>query len=192
MIQRFGDYETTQAYGDFQKLPKGGYELKIYNVKQESGNYGAYLVISFDIEAGDYYHYYAKDYKNQQSEEKKWRGKYLLNVPNDDGSDKDNWTKRRFKTFTTALEDSNPGYHFDWDEQKFKNKVIGGLFNEREFEASNGEVKRATNLAAVCSIEKIRSGDYTIPEDKLLKKATASTSGFMDIPEGAGEELPFA
>ena len=28
-IKRFGDYEKTQAYGDYEVLPKGGYVVKI-------------------------------------------------------------------------------------------------------------------------------------------------------------------
>lgn len=28
-IKRFGDYDKTQAYGDFQPLPKGGYVVRI-------------------------------------------------------------------------------------------------------------------------------------------------------------------
>ena len=132
-IKRFGDYEKTQAYGDYEG-------------------------------------FYAKEYKAQQSEDKKWHCNYLLNIPNDDGSEKDNWTKRRFKTFTEALEESNPGYRFDWDEQKFKGKIAGGLFNEREY------------------------GDYKLPKDKILSSnnsSRANSDDFMSVPDGTDEELPF-
>jgi hypothetical protein len=57
-------------------------------------------------------------------------------------------------------------------------------------------VRSATNLAQLCEVEKIRSGKYQLPNDKLLKKsapAPASGDSFMDIPATAGEEeeLPF-
>ena len=86
--------------------------------------------------------FFANEYHNQQQEDKKWHCNYLLNVPNDDGTEKDGWTKRRFKTVTEALESSNTGYHFDWDEKKFKGKLIGGLFNEREYQKNDGNVGR--------------------------------------------------
>lgn len=193
MIKKFNDYESTQAYGQFKTLPRGGYIMKIYGVETGAGQYGDYLKISMDVEdtGSEFYHYYAKDYKAQKNEDKKWRCNYLVNIPLDDGSEQDGWTKRKFKTFTNALEDSNAGYHFDWDEQKFKGKLIGGLFNEREYIGSDGEVKRTINFAAVCSVDDIRTGNYTIPKDKLLSKPATTDDGFMTIPDGADEELPF-
>ena len=153
---------------------------------------GQYVKISCDVAEGEYASFFANEYKNQQQEDKKWHCNYLLNVPNDDGSEKDGWTKRRFKTFTEALEESNPGYHFDWDEQKFKGKLIGGLFNEREYAKNDGSTGRAINMAQVTTVEKIRSGKYQLPKDKLLPGSSATDSdGFMNIPEGADEELPF-
>lgn len=195
MIRQFNDYATTQPYGDYERLPRGGYVLRILNVEQCRNTKGDYLKIAVDVEGGEYHGFYHREYRAQQSEDKKWHCNYLLSIPTDDGSEQDGWTKRRFKTFTEALEESNPGYHFDWDEQKFKDKLIGGLFNEREYE-SNGKVRRATNLAQVCSVEKIKSGNFTIPDDKLLTgnnpPPMTDSSGFMSIPEGIDDELPFA
>lgn len=196
-IKRFNDYETTKAYGDIQSLPKGGYVLKIMGAEVCSNTIGQYVKISCDVAEGDFSNFFANDYKNQQSEDKKWRCNYLLNIPNDDGSEKDGWTKRRFKTVIEALEESNPGYHFDWDEKKFKGKLIGGLFNEREYQANDGSVKRATNLAQMCNIDKIRSGKYQLPDDKLLssnsrqQQSNIDNNGFMSIPDGVDEALPF-
>lgn len=195
-IKRFSDYETTKAYGDIQQLPKGGYVLKIMGAEICNGPNGEYVKIGCDIAEGEYMNFYANEYRNQQSEDKKWHCNYLLNLPKDDGSERDEWTKRRFKTVIEAMEASNPEYHFDWDEKKFKGKLIGGLFNEREYRANDGSVKRATNLAQLCSVEKIRSGKYQIPNDKLLSGSQAAPTraadtGFMNIPDGVDESLPF-
>lgn len=191
-IKRFGDYETTQSYGDYEQLPKGGYIIKILGAEVCESSWGQYIKLGCDIAEGDYTDFYANEYKNQQSEDKKWHCNYLLNVPNDDGSEKDGWTKRKFKTVIEAIEDSNDNYHFDWDEQKFKGKIVGGLFNEREYENGNGDVRRTINLAQICSVEKIRSGKFKLPEDKLLQgSAKKDSDGFMQIPDGSDEELPF-
>lgn len=196
-IRKFGDYDKTQAYGDYQPLPKGGYVVKIMGAQVCENSHGQYIKIGCDIAEGEYKGFYANEYKSQQSEDKKWHCNYLLNVPNDDGSEKDGWTKRRFKTFTEALEESNPGYHFDWDEQKFKGKIVGGLFNQREYQKNNGGTAWATNLAQICTVEKIRSGKFTLPEDKPLagtpipSAASAPGDGFMNIPDGVKDELPF-
>lgn len=194
-IKRFSSYEKTQAYGDYEQLPKGGYVLKIMGAEVCRNSIGQYVKISCDIVEGEYKGFYAKEYRAQQSEDKKWHCNYLLNVPNDDGTEQDGWTARRFKTVIEAMEESNPGYHFDWDEQKFKGKLIGGLFNYREYEKKDKTIGNATNLAQLCSVEKIRSGKYTIPADKKLKgnsATTTSSDGFMNIPDGIEDELPFA
>lgn len=195
-IKRFVDYETTKAYGDIQALPKGGYVLKVLGAEVCNNSVGQYVKLGCDVVEGEFANFYANEYKNQQSEDKKWHCNYLLNVPNDDGSEKDGWTKRRFKTVIEAFEEGNPGYHFDWDEQKLKGKLIGGLFNEREYMGSDGNVKRTTNLAQLCSVEKVRSGKYQLPDDKLLPVNSANTrttggAGFMNIPDGLGDSLPF-
>lgn len=198
MIKRFNDYEQTKAYGNYEQLPKGGYVLQIKSVETRTNSTGDYLFISADIYEGDYIQFFTKEYKNQQSEDKKWHCNYLLNIPADDGSERDGWTKRKFKTFTEALEDSNSGYHFDWDEQKFKGMLIGGLFNEREYETQKGDIRRAINWGGVVSVDKIRSGDYTLPNDKLLDRGynqpsspATNSNDFMSIPDGFEEESPF-
>lgn len=195
-IKRFGDYDKTKAYGDIPVLPKGGYILKIMGAEVCENQNGQYIKISCDVAEGEYRSFFTHEYTNQQQEDKKWHCNYLLNVPNDDGTERDGWTKRRFKTVTEALESSNAGYHFDWDEKKFKGKLIGGLFNEREYQKNDGGVGKAINLAQLCSVEKIRSGNYKLPDDKLLanRPGTApapSTDDFMSIPDGSSEALPF-
>ena len=103
---------------------------------------------------------------------------------------------RRFKTIMMNFEESNPGYHWDWDEQTLKGKLIGALFNNKEYEF-NGRHGFFTNCHSLVSLEKIRSGSFEIPADTLLKKnqdqphGTPVGDGFMSIPDGIDEELPF-
>ena len=192
MIKQFKDYAITEAYGDYATLPKGGYVLKIMGVSQKTNSLGAYLQIGMDIAEGEYKDFFAEQYKNDTRSEKKWGCNFLLSLPKDDGSEKDGWTKRSFKTFTTALEDSNKNYHFDWDENKFKGLLIGGLFNEREYNKNDGSIGKSTNLQKVCAAEKIRTGDFKLPDDKLIERTAANSDmGFVNVPEGTNEELPF-
>ena len=199
-IRSFRDFAQTKSYGEVQTLPKGGYVMRILGATVEENSIGQYVKIQMDIAEGEYRDFYRRDYENQQTEDKKWHCNYLLNVPKDDGTEQDGWTKRKFKTFTEALEESNPGYHFDWDEAKFKGLLVGGLFNLRQYEKSDGTIGESTNLAAVCKVDTIRSGRYTLPKDKLLaagqgKSGAAVTmdeDGFMNVPDGLDAELPFA
>lgn len=199
MIKQFSNYESTQAYtGGEEKLPRGGYVCKITGAKVEENEYGQHVKIAFDIAEGEHAGYYQNKYDRNTNEDKKWPGVYTLNVPKDDGSEQDGWTKRRFKTFTNALEDSNAGYHFDWDESKFKGKLVGLVFNYREYDF-NGQTGWTPNPAQSCSVADIRAGKYKVPEDKPLKNKPAQQSaadkdaveGFLKVPAGTEEEIPF-
>lgn len=192
MIKQFKGYNDVNPYGDYEPLPKGGYVLKILAAKVESNSIGEYIKVSADVTEGDFKGFYAAEYQNQQGEDKKWHCHYLLNIPKDDGSEQDGWTQRKFKTFTNALEESNSGYHFDWDEQKFKGLVIGGLFNEREYEKNDGTIGRATNWAQVCNVQKIREGKFKVPADKVLANVQHnSDNSFVNVPDNLPDELPF-
>lgn len=197
-MKKLNGYEKAQAYSDTERLPVGGYVLKIMDVNELEYSWGNQLKIEFEIAEGEYKDFFARDYKNQTGEDKKWRGAYRLRVPKDDGSEQDNWTMRRFKTVMNAFEDSNKGYHFDWDEKKLKGLLIGALFNNKEYDF-NGRHGFFTNCHSLVTVEKIRSGKFEIPADTLLKGNSQKnsgyekldTDGFMNIPDGIDEELPF-
>lgn len=62
---------------------------------------------------------------------------------------------------------------------------------EEEYE---GEVKKKRKLRWFVSIDKVK--DAAIPEERLLPKQqpplpTPDSNGFMNIPDGIDEELPF-
>ena len=192
MIKKFGDYATTQAYTDGAALPKDGYVCKILNAQVKDGKKGQYIQIAYDIAEGPYADHFKKIFDGNKNEDKKWSTYFFLNIPNDDGTEQDGWTKRSFKTFTNALEDSNEGYHFDWDESKFKNKLIGGLFHYEEYQRNDGKVGKSTKMKNACSVAKIRSGSFKLPDDKLINKPAANTTeDFMNIPDQIDEEIPF-
>lgn len=190
-MKQFKDFDKTKGYTDSETLPRGGYVCRIISAKEESGSYGSYIKVAFDIDEGDHAGFYRRKFDNNTNEDKKWPGVYLLNEPKDDGSEKDGWTKRKFKTFIDALEDSNAGYHFDWDERKFKDKKIGIIFNYREFSTTDGSVATVANAQNVTSVDKIREGKYKIPKDKLIKETATAASpvpGFQPIVD---DDVPF-
>ena len=191
-MKKFNGYDSVKAYADAKQLPKGGYVLRIMNTEEKENDNGKYIMISCDIEEGEFKNFFMDDWKNQEREDKKWHCNLLLNEPKDDGSERDGWTKRRFKTVVEAIEESNSGYHWDWDETKWKNKLVGGLFNIREYE-SNGEIRQATSLSQLCSVEKIKSGTYKLPKVKLIERKApveGAENAFMTLPDTT--DVPWA
>ena len=191
------NYDSAEKYTEGKKLPAGGYICKIINVKEQTSKAGnEMLVLAFDIEEGEYANYYKEAYNRNTSEDKKWRGNYYIMVPAED-VEKDNWQLRMFKTNILKFEESNPGYHFDWEHpEKLTGLKIGMLFNEQEYVANNGANRFTTKPKALELIETIRSGDFEIPETEYLdnngSKSDPTNNTFMDIPDNAdGEQIPF-
>lgn len=203
-MKKFTGYAETTTFTERPRLPIGGYVLKIMDARELTYSWGSVLKIDFDIAEGEQKGFYQKDYDSQTQEDKKWKGSFRLNIPKDDGSENDAWTKSKFKTvIEDVIEASNSGYKWDWDEAKLKGKTIGGIFNNKEWEMDGDTGYKSgffTNCKTLIAVEKIRKNDFTIPGDDLIpdnkrvaKKPTESTSGdgFMNIPAGLDEELPF-
>lgn len=121
-------YKEAQAYTEQERLPAGGYPIKITAAKVDKFDWGEVLVLQFDIEEGEYKGFYKTNYDAQTQEDKKWKGVIRLNLPKEDGSEKDGWTIRSLKTNIQAIESSNPKFRWEWDETKLKGLIVGGLF----------------------------------------------------------------
>lgn len=188
-----------EPYSNVEKLPAGGYVLEIKHVEYENNSdkgYNDKIVLAFDIYEGDFRDHFQRRYDAQTQEDKKWKGNYRLSVPFEDGSEEDNRTGRRFKTVTNSFEDSNPGYHWNWDEQTLKGKLIGGIFREKEYNF-NGRTGFFTECAALTDVESIRSNTYRplptkyLDESKKPAPITEPDTDWVSVPEGVGDELPF-
>lgn len=75
------------------------------------------------------------------------------------------------KGFTNAIEASNKGYKWDWNEQGLKGKLVGVVIGEEEYINQKGAVRTRTYVNAVRSVETIEKGEFKIPE---LKKVDAT------------------
>jgi len=184
-MKKIANYETAQPYTDAMKLPPNGYVIGILGAEEMNDNLGVYLHLTFDICEGEQKNFYTTQYKSLQSEDKKFKGVYKLRIPTEDGSEQDGWTLRRFKTVMCAIEDSNPGYHWDWNEKALAGKVVGAIFYEKEYDF-NGKTGFYTTLHSFKSADKIRSGDFKVPPPKLLQEKPTEFTPIIDEAD-----LPF-
>ena len=172
MINKFSDYDDIQVFEGGAQLEPGGYELKIINAKVEQFTNCEILKVAFDIINNDKYAgFYSTRFKSAkaQNANAKWGGVFDVFIPKDDGTENDGYTKQAFKRFITSVERSNGGYTWNWDENSLKGKMFGGVFGREQFQTKEGNLKFAIKCRFPRSIESIRSGDFQIPEDKLLK-----------------------
>ena len=115
---------------------------------------------------------------------------YSTLIPQEDSQYyEDNLTK--FKTLMTNFEESNNGYHWDWDENKLKDKLIGVVYGEEEFKPQDkDETIMLSRPRFFTSIQAIKDGKFKIPKPKMLKKD--SNSDFLAEMKNASDEgLPF-
>lgn len=203
-MKKFNGYDKAKEAAQYQpgqKLPVGGYVCKIIGVKYEEGQNGNsdMIILQFDIEEGEYKDYFHKQYEASTQEDKKYKGQVRIYVPRDDGSDKDTWTKNAFARWTDAFEKSNTGYTWDWDEKKWKGKLIGITFGETGTVIDGREIVYVEARSAE-PVSKIKEGTFYMPQFKKKNGYTgnggsgsdaSAANGFMQVTESEMEELPF-
>ena len=181
-------YKQAEAtsFSELPKLQPGGYVVKILNVKVEPTDWGSRLAIQFDIAEGEFKGFFDKLYKAtpDEWENKKWKGSMRLSIPHNTGDEtKFKKSLGYFKSQIQAFENSNANLHIDcerdWDENVLKGKLVGALFNEKEWEM-NGKTGWFTQCKRFVPVNDIRSGNFTIPKREELKNkpSTASNDSF--------------
>lgn len=183
-MRQFNGYNEAQPYTESMKLPPGGYVVTIRDA--QVGNYdngNEYLQVSFDISEGQYKDFYKNQYRANPNENKQYKGRIRLSLPKGDGSEQDEWTIRSFKTNMVAIEHSNDGYQWNWDESSLKGLTAGMLFRNKEYDFK-GNHGFWTEPFRFFNAEKIRNGEFTMPKDKLLNN-NGSGNPFAGSRSGA-------
>lgn len=193
-MKQFKGFER-KVQVEWEALPKGAYVIKLLNIKEEANknNSGTHLAIAFDVAEGEYAGFYKKAFESDTREDKKWNNDAVLyiNCPEDNSPQ---WVIDNFNKFITAVEDSNEGYHWSWDEKTLKNKLVGAKFciEQSEYE---GKIYDHTKAKWFIAAQKIRDGKYgKLPNDKMFTASVPNDgpTDFMNIPDNiTAEEIPF-
>lgn len=182
-MKAFEGFEARKAVSVTDALPAGGYIAKILKAEVAEYSWGDVLVISFDIAEGDHKGHFRKrwDADADSSYGQKWKGTYRLNIPTEKSKYPDS-DKRSFNNAIWAVEASNKGYKWTWKEETLKGKMVGVLFRNREWE-KDGNTGWTTECCTVTSVEDIRSGNFTMPNDKPLKQSASSSAASHSASE---------
>lgn len=201
-MKAFNGYDEAKKAAQYSggRLPIGTYVCEIKNVKYvvgENGNSDR-IDILFDIVEGEQKDFFKKQYDANESEDKKWKGRKSIYVPMDDGSERDEWTKNSFAKWVNGFEDSNPGYKWNWKEDKWKGLKIGIVFGETGTVIDGREILY-TEPRFACDIKKVKDG--SAPKAKFVAKKgytgnqksspDSDDTPFINIPEGSTEDIPF-
>ena len=199
--QNFKPQEGTQA-ASFAPLPAGAYVGKIYGARVEETPSGLRLAIQVDVEEGEHAGYFHRRFNAEQGGRfpAKYRGVTRMNIPGvSTPTDQAEWQTRAFQNFAFALENSNPGYHWDWDETKLAGLAVGFTVREKEYYIpESGNSGTTTEIAGFWPVEKVRAGGVRTPKKRELSAADRArmenaagdaAAGFT--PAGPAVELPF-
>ncbi len=172
------EYNQAQAVTG-NSLPAGGYVCRMLAVSDVPEK--EYLLIHFDIAEGEQAGFYTA--KAAASQEGRWQGRIFKSYkPAVMGF---------FKGFMRAVEESNPGFTWAWDERSLVGKLIGIVMREEEFIGKDGSPCVAVKPSVFLPVEKIRSGDFTVPGRKPLdatRQPSAAPAGFTPVFD---DNLPF-
>lgn len=203
-MQKPTGYDEAQASGEFTPVELGGHYCQIKQVSERKSSTGKdMIVVVFDFCSPDKQDgYFSNLFQNDTREEKKWPFNGTKYVMVNDYQDPSK-TSRAFKTFCTCVEKSNnveiQWGGCDWAKQ-FKGKKIGAVYGEEENEYEGRTFMRRIPKW-FCSSDAVK--DAKIPDVKYLPGSTnqkpsgsapaqkPDANGFMNLPEGFDEEIPF-
>lgn len=198
-MQQYRNWNNVQAAGEFKPLKPGGYVLQIKATREETSRNGnPMLVIAFDIAEGEFKGYYNDLFAKNTAADRKWPngGIHRIMLPVDNGTDEDNKQMSKLKGFVNAVAESNRNYNPNeyWNIDQLKGKLVGGLFRREEYENQKGERKWTTKLAWPCSVPRIKSGDFEIPEDRPLPEQSNNVvyGAFPQAPANSYPPNPYA
>lgn len=202
-MQRIENWETVEAKGmeDFKALPIGAYECIIRKAEvYTNGKTGKEsFKVEVDIACGEYKGYFQKRFDNNNNSTKTWDNnstRYLA-------FEGDNTAY--FKGFITCVENSNPGYTWDWDETKLTGKRVCGVYQYEEYEKQDGSRAVKVRLSKFRSLDKMKesnenlndsvrllNGSYMSIDDYNERKETASATDIFgtNVVE-VSDNLPF-
>lgn len=172
-------YQTRED-GESTRLPVGGYICKITGVTDLPEK--EYLRIEFDIADGPHKGYFAESYQRFGY----WGGSTIRSYKET--------ARSMFNGFVQAVENSNPGYKWDWNEKGLVGKLIGVVIGEREYLNKANEIRIGIQAAQIRSIDIIREGKYKPTELRRLsagdraKAGAAASTGYTEVTD---EDLPF-
>lgn len=188
-------FESKAPSAQNTMLPKGLYIAQIKAVKLEGQEPDQQIVLRVDIIEGDFANYYTDRYNSDKEAggkyEVRYKGDYKLQIPAENNPKRQHfdWDYRTFQNAIWAIEDSNDGYHWNWDENTLKGKTVGINVREGSY---NGFPY--TKIGRLESVKMIRAGKCKVMKD--LKPQGETVQNPYETANGAftpveDEEIPF-
>ena len=191
-MKAFEGFKSEANGGKTAMLPAGPYVAKIINVKIDGDEPDQSLILRLDIAEGEYAGYYTARYKADEEWKNsqyppKYKGDLRIRIPNPDNK-KAMYPEsdlRRFNDAMYRIEQSNPGYAWDWNERGLIGRIVGvnvraGTYNDSAYtKPYRLEIADDVRKGIVQPMEPMQPrGDAYEPQN-----ATDQQTGFTVVPE---------
>ena len=170
-MKPINNFDSVEVPNEHRRLTPGGYVCRITKVENVADK--EYLRMEYDIAEGS-----LKGYWDDNDERYGWRDSFVRSYKEK--------AHGFFKAFVQSVEQSNSGYVWKWDEQTLKGKLVGIVLSEEEYEKRDGSIGSRLKANKTVSVDRIRSGDYTVPAKKTLVVNERTSA-----PAVADDDLPF-
>ena len=192
-MKAISNFRSEPAKSAYPMLPNGLYIAQIKGVKVEEEGPDQRMTIRLDIAEGEYAGYYTKRYKADQERggqfEIKYKGDFVLYAVDEKNTARKfpQSDIKKFNGSMWAIEQSNPGYRWEWDERTLAGKLVGinvrqGTYNGIEY----------TNIGRLESIPEIKAGKVKVMKDAEPRGSASTTEaagdGFNMVVD---EDVPF-
>lgn len=156
--KQYKDAEASSG-GDFERLPAGGYVVRITEVKDDPAK--EYLSVVYDIAEGEKRGFYS----DQWGQEHPFAHRFVMSYKES--------ALGMFKGRLKAIDESNnTGFEAvaetGLQEQALVGRIVGVVIGYEEYMSDRGEVRERSYVRNVVAASKIRSGDFKVPELKKL------------------------
>lgn len=148
------DWEGVEESAPFEKLPAGGYVLRIVDVEDVPGK--EYLNVVYDIAEGEHAGFYSDDFGRRNP----WAHRFVRSYKES--------ARGMFKAFLCRLEEGNRGFSIErWqrrcDERELVGLLLGAALQYEDYTNDAGEDKERLQVVGVYAAQDVRSGDFRLP-----------------------------
>ena len=184
------DFNDVQVGGEFQALPGDGYVVLIKRAKTTNNSNGLPMIeVAIDIAEGNFKGYFGDLYRSRMASDPNAKYPYngILRIT---AVDENGNTKKNFKSFCTAVEKSNDiqlPRHDDAFLKALAGKLVGVLYQREEYIGNDGKTHWSTKPKWYRSVDAIRSGNFTKPEDVPLPDTYGT--GFSEADASAINDM---
>ena len=209
-MKQFNGFKAEAKAKGYPQLPAGPYVAKIMAVKIDGYEPDQSLILRLDVAEGEYTGYYAKRFQHDSENKNarypaKYKGDFRLRIPNVN-SKKSMYPEADLANFNDAMfkiEESNPGYHWNWDENSLKGLMVGisvqqGSYNGNQFtrisrleivdEVRTGKVSTMAPMEPRSDAYEAPGATYQPPVTQQVNYTEAMAGGFTKVDT---DELPF-